>query len=570
MTKKQTSKQRLVVIGNGMAGARAVEDILTRGGSDQFEITVFGEEPHGSYNRILLSSVLSGAQDMQDIYLNPIEWYQENNITLRAGVRVTAIDRAAKQVSIANGDAVPYDKLLIATGSRPFVPPMDGLDMPDGKRKPGVFVFRTLDDCTRIASYATKCKRAVVVGGGLLGLEAARGLLNYGAQVHVVHLATHLMEQQLDADAGAILKGTMEKMGVQLHLQKITTAILGDDMVTGLAFKDGSTLDCDMVVISCGIKPNNELATECGLKVERAIVVDDQMRSVDDPDVYVVGECAQHRGRVYGLVTPLWDQAQVLADHLTGFDEAAAYTGSKLATKLKVMGVELASMGITGPANEGDEVVQIAEPQRGTYKKLVIRDNKLVGAILLGDLSKAAPLMQAFDKNTPLPEDRLSLLLDFDTSTKTKQMTMLEMPDEARVCNCNNVTKGEIRKCVLGGQHSLKGVMATTRAGTGCGSCKMLVQDIVEWASEGNLDTDAAEDAAASNTALTTGAGRIPLEVAPIAATGVRGLSPTELRKIADLAERCNAPTVRITDGYNVDLLGAKKDGLLAMWDQLS
>ena len=224
---------------------------------------------------------------------------------------------------------------------------MAGVNGADGKMKPGVFGFRTIDDCNGIVAQARQSRRAAVIGGGLLGLEAARGLINHGCEVHVVHLAGHLMEMQLDADGGAILKASMEAMGVNVHLRKQTTEILGDACVTGLAFKDGSTLDCDMVVIAAGIKPNAEIGLRCGLTVERAIVVDNHMRSVDDPDVYVVGECAQHRGRVYGLVAPLWEQAKVLADHITGRDPAAAYHGSKLATKLKVMGVELASMGIT-------------------------------------------------------------------------------------------------------------------------------------------------------------------------------------------------------------------------------
>ncbi|MDQ3812630.1 MAG: FAD-dependent oxidoreductase [Armatimonadota bacterium] len=545
------TKQKLVVIGNGMAGARAVEEILARGGGDLFDITIFGEEPHGNYNRIMLSGVLNGSQQVQDIFLNPLEWYQENGITLRAGVRVTEINRTAKEVWGDNGECVAYDKLLIATGSRPFIPPLQGLKTADGRDKPGVFVFRTLDDCTKIASYASKCERAAVLGGGLLGLEAARGLLNHGAQVHVIHLMGHLMEQQLDAQAGAILKDTMEKMGVRVHLQKSTTAVLGDDMVTGLAFKDGTTLDCDMVVISCGIRPNVELAAASGLTVERAIVVDDHLRSIDDPDVYVVGECAQHRGKIYGLVTPLWEQAQVLAEHITGRNIHAAYPGSGLATKLKVMGVELCSMGITEAQEEGDEVIQFAEPKRGAYKKLVIRHDRLIGAILLGDLSKAATLLQAFDRGTPLPEDRMSLLFDFDVPTKSKEDAMLEMPDEARVCNCNGVDKGQIRKCVLSGQRSLKGVMEATRAGTGCGSCRPLVQEIVEWACEGEVEPDPPEQIEA-----------------PVDAGHV--LSPSELRKIADVADKCNVPMVKLSGGQNIDLLGVKKEALLAMWEELA
>ena len=483
-----SDKQKLVVIGNGMAGARTVEEILARGGGEQFEITMFGDEPYGNYNRILLSNVLNGTQDAADIFLNPLEWYTENSVTLHAPAKVKHIDRARKEVHSDDGQIMAYDKLLIATGSRPFVPPMEGLETPGGEPKHGVFVFRTLDDCHKIAGYATKCRKAAVIGGGLLGLEAARGLINYGVEVHVIHLSGHLMNQQLDPAAGAILKNVMEKMGVHVHTEKATKRVLGNDSVTGLEFQDGTTLDCDMVVISTGIKPNAEIGRDCGLTVERAIVTDNQMRSVDDPDVYVVGECAQHRGRVYGLVAPLWEMGTVLADHITGRNTDAAYHGSKIATKLKVMGVELASMGITEPMDDRDEVVTFAEPKRGTYKKLIIRDGVLIGAMMLGDLSKAAYLMQAFDRGTPLPEERLSLL--FDIGAPSTQATMLEMPDTAQICNCNGVSKGQIRKCVEGGKRSLKMVMEATRAGLGCGSCKKLVEEVVEWAAEGQVEED--------------------------------------------------------------------------------
>ncbi len=488
MNESVSEKQKLVVIGNGMAGARTVEEILARGGGEQFEITMFGDEPYGNYNRILLSNVLNGTQDAADIFLNPLEWYTENDVKLHAPAKVQHIDRARKQIHSDDGQITDYDKLLIATGSRPFVPPMEGLETPDGETKHGVFVFRTLDDCHKIAGYATKCRKAAVIGGGLLGLEAARGLINYGVEVHVIHISGHLMNQQLDPAAGGILRGIMEKMGIHVHTMKATTRVLGEDSVTGLEFKDGTTLDCDMVVISTGIKPNAEIGADCGLTVERAIVTDNQMRSVDDPDVYVVGECAQHRGRVYGLVAPLWEMGTVLADHITGRNENAAYHGSKIATKLKVMGVELASMGVTEPTDDRDEVVTFSEPKRGTYKKLIIRDGILIGAMMLGDLNKVAYLMQAFDRGTPLPEERLSLL--FDMGAPSTQATMLEMPDSAQICNCNGVSKGQIRKCVEGGKRSLKMVMEATRAGAGCGSCKKLVEEVVEWAAEGQVEED--------------------------------------------------------------------------------
>ena len=335
---------------------------------------------------------------------------------------------------------------------------------------------------------AKRCPRAAVRGGGLLGLEAARGLLNHGCEVHVVHLGDQLMPAQLDAPGAKILKRAMEKMGVNIHLEKATSEVLGDAEVTGLAFKDGGSIACDMLVIAAGIRPNAELGVRCGLTVERAIVVDNHMRSVDDPDVYVVGECAQHRGFVYGLVAPLWDQAKVFAEHITGKNLAAAYHGSKLATKLKVMGVELASMGITEPKDERDEIIQFTEPAKGTYKKLIVRDGRLVGAILMGDISKAAYLMQAFDRDSKLPDERLSLL--FDLGTPSEKVTLDEMPGTAQVCNCNGVSKQAIGDCVASGKKTAKAVMGATRAGMGCGSCKGLVNELVTWFAGGELEED--------------------------------------------------------------------------------
>ncbi len=483
--------QRLVVIGNGMAGARAVEEVLARGGAELFEITMFGDEPYGNYNRILLSNVLSGTQDATEIFLNELAWYEQNKITLHAGERVVDIDRAAKLVRSDKGTAAKYDILLIATGSRAFIPPTEGMTTEDGRLRDGVFAFRGLDDCNNIIQAAQPGRKAAVIGGGLLGLEAARGLLNYGCEVHVVHLSNQLMDRQLDGTSGAMLKSSMEAMGAHVHLGKRTTAVLGTEQkITGLAFNDGTTLDCDLVVISAGIRPNSEIGLRAGLSVERAIVVDDQMRSPDDPNIYVVGECAQHRGQVYGLVAPLWEQARVFADQITGANPRAAYHGSKLATKLKVMGVELASMGVTNPVEADDEVVQFAEPRRGTYKKLIIRNGRLIGAIVMGDLTKVAYLTQAFDRNTPLPEERLSLL--FDIGAPTQEVSLEEMADEVQICNCNGVSKAAIGTAVAAGCRSAKAVMDKTRAGMGCGSCKTLVNDLVEWFCGGQAEEDPA------------------------------------------------------------------------------
>jgi nitrite reductase (NADH) large subunit len=621
-------KQKLVVIGNGMAGARAVEEVLARGGADLFDITMFGDEPYGNYNRIMLSNVLSGIQDATEIYLNPLEWYAENGITLHSGSPVRDIDRAARVVISEAGVKAHYDILLIATGSRPLIPPIENIRTPDGNLLPGVFGFRTIDDCDGIIETAKRSKVAVVIGGGLLGLEAARGLLNYGCAVHVIHRPEHLMNAQLDSQGGAILRKTMEGMGVTIHCGKNTAAILGDGRFAGLRFKDGSTLEADMLVVSAGIKPNAEIAQRAGLTVERAIVTDNHMRSVDDRKIFVVGECAQHRGMVYGLVAPLWEQAKVFADHVTGRNLDAAYHGSKLATKLKVMGVELASMGITDPVEPHDEVIQFAEPSRGAYKKLIVRDGRLVGGILMGDISKAAYLMQAFDRDSKLPEERLGLL--FDLGAPSQKITLDEMPADQQICNCNGVTKAAIGACVTGGKKSAKSVMDATRAGMGCGSCKSLVGEVVEWFAGGVLEEDPSihyyvpsiplskpqlveairaqglksvssvfralaggvEDAA-SKPALASllailWAGEYQDErdarfindrvhaniqkdgtfsVIPEIPGGVT--TPADLIRIGEVARKYNVPLVKLTGGQRIDLVGVAKDDLPKIWSEL-
>ncbi|HEX4807557.1 MAG TPA: nitrite reductase large subunit NirB [Bryobacteraceae bacterium] len=622
------NRKNLVVIGNGMAGARAVEEILSRGGADQFQITMFGDEPYGNYNRILLSNVLNGSQQESEIFLNPLSWYRENDILLHVGVRAETILRRSKVVLSDDGLAEPYDKLIIATGSSSYIPPIDELYAADGSYKPGLFVFRSLDDCREIAGYAQGRGKAVVIGGGLLGLEAARGLQNFGLEVEVVHRGGHLMGQQLDPQAGAILKTTMERMDVKVHLLKNTLEVLGAERVAGLRFADGSCMNCDMVVIATGISPNVQIAVRSGLTVERAIVVDNQMRAVDDHDIYVVGECAQHRGNVYGLVAPLWDQAKVLADHITGHKPDAAYHGSKVATKLKVMGVEMASMGVTEPEDERDEIVQFTEPRKGTYKKLVIRDGRLIGAILLGDISKAAYLTQAFDRNTPLPDDRLALL--FDIGAPSKKVTLEELPLEAQICNCNGVSKGALIACVKSGKRNPKAVMEMTRAGMGCGSCKSMVSELIEWACGGEVEEDPSvhyyvpgvpltkpdlirackernlhsvsavfrelaggREDAASKPGLASLLNTIWAEeydherdarfinervhaniqkdgrfsVVPQMPGGVT--NPAQLRRIADVAEKYNVPMVKLTGGQRIDLLGIQKEDLPNIWRDL-
>ncbi len=622
------AKQRLVVVGNGMAGARAVEEVLARGGAELFDIVMFGDEPYGNYNRIMLSNILSGQQSYEEIFLNPLEWYVENDITLHVGSPVTEIDRFARVVTSANGTKESYDVLLIATGSRSFMPPIPGLHMADKTLKPGAFGFRTIDDTNGMVAAAGPGVKAVVVGGGLLGLEAARGLLTHGCDVTAVHLGVHLMEAQVDPTGGAMLKTAMEKMGVKVLLSTSTTQVMGDERVEGLTFKDGSTVPCDLLVVCAGIKPNAEIGTRAGLTVERAIVVDNHMRSVDDMNVYVVGECAQHRGMVYGLVAPLWDQGKVFADHVTARNRDAQYHGSKLATKLKVMGVELASMGLTQPKEERDEIIQFQEPAKGTYKKLIVRDGRLVGGILMGDISKAAFLMQAFDRDSPLPEERLSLL--FDLGAPPQKVTLDEMPAEAQVCNCNGVSKAAIGASVAAGHRTMTAVMNATRAGKGCGSCKGLVSDVVAWFCGGEVEEDPAihyyvpcipmrkqelvEAIKAQNlrsvsavfAALSGGVedpvSKIPLasllntvwpgqyederdarfindrvhgniqkdgtfSVVPEMAGGV--CTPAELMRIAQAALKYNVPLVKMTGGQRIDLVGVKKEDLPGIWKDI-
>lgn len=494
-------KRRLVVVGNGMAGARFVEDLLARGGGDRFDVTVFGDEPCGNYNRILLSSVLAGSHHPDDIVINSLDWYASRGVRLHAGVRVDDIDVLGRQVRSNSGPVESYDELVIATGSRGFVPRIDGLhDVRSGAFKQGTFVFRTLDDCERMLRCAAHARRAAVVGGGLLGLEAAKGLLARGLEVHVLHLKSHLMETQLDAAGGGVLRRQLEQMGLHVHLEMMTTAIHGSDRVTAVAFKDGSTLECDMVVIAAGISPNVDLAARAGLVVERGIVVGDDLACAGAAGVYAIGECAQHRGQVYGLVAPAWEQAQVLADRLSGRSPQACYTGSRTSTKLKVAGVTLAVMGDKDPVGDDDEVVSYAEPSRGIYKKLIVRNNRLVGAIVMGDGAAVPALVQAFADGMPLPDHRPGLL--FPMAVDQEPVDAERIPDSARICDCNAVSKAQIIEAVLGGAMSVAAVSEVTRACTGCGSCKPEVERIVALAREGLttpevlVRTQAAADAA--------------------------------------------------------------------------
>ena len=634
------SGRKLVVVGNGMAGARVVEEILERA-PKEFDITMFGAEPYGNYNRILLSNVLNGSQEATEIFMNPLSWYRENNITLHAGVRAIKIDRERKVVvgvplnkearaydpeaaAAAGAEPIeePYDYVIIATGSRPFVPPMEGFG------QTGTFLFRTIDDCAHIAGYAKNCRRAAVIGGGLLGLEAARGLLTHGVEVTVLEAAPQLMIAQLDPESGQILMNTMEGMGVKVMCDTITTRIAGENgHVAHLEFKNGASLETDMVVVSAGIRPITEIAAASGLTVNRGIVCDDQMRT-SDPDIFSLGECVEHRGRIYGLVDPIWEMANVLADVITGLNPASAYTGSKLGTKLKVMGVELASMGETKPAEPTDEVVVYREPGHGIYKKLIIRNNQIAGAILLGEIDAADTLLQMFKAGSKAPDRRADLL--FGAPRGVSLLDASTLPDNAQICNCNGVSKKQVVSAIQNNAcTSVAKVGGRTKAGTGCGSCKGLVAQLIE-SYAGEVGFDASEHyyvpgvameksqlvAEIRNRRLTSvtavfrelaadkedAASKVGLasllktiwhdeydderdarfindrvhaniqkdgtfSVVPRIYGGVT--TPAELRRIADVAEKYNVPLVKITGGQRLDLLGIKKEDLPKVWSEL-
>lgn len=402
MSVQGLAKKRLVVIGNGMAGIRTVEELL-KIDPDLYQITVFGAEPFGNYNRILLSPVLAGEKKLQDIILNDDDWYQTHGIILHKGKKIVRIDRRARQVVAEGGTVAKYDRLLLATGSTPFIVPVPGTDLP------GVITFRDIQDVhTMVESAASgRAKRAVVIGGGLLGLEAANGLMKQGMEVAVVHLLDSLMERQLDKPAGLLLQRSLEERGMRFLMQAQTAAILGDDRVRGIRFKDGSEIETDLVVMAVGIRPNVEPAKQSGLYVERGIVVNDTMQTYD-PAIYAVGECVQHRGATYGLVAPLWDQAKVCANHLAGLG-FSRYQGSVTSTKLKVTGIDLFSAG-NFAGGDGTEDIVFQDPRRGVYKRVVLKENRIQGAVLYGDTGDGGWYFQLMRDGTDISDFRDKLI----------------------------------------------------------------------------------------------------------------------------------------------------------------
>ena len=390
----------LVVIGNGMAGMRTVEELLKLDPA-MYRITVFGAEPHGNYNRILLSPVLAGDKTVDDIMLHTRDWYAANGVTLHAGDPVVRIDRKRRVVHAQSGLAVPYDRLLIATGSKPFIVPVPGHALP------GVIGFRDIQDVDTMLAAAQRGGKAVVIGGGLLGLEAANGLLRQGMEVSVVHVTGSLMNQQLDPPAADLLRAALERKGLRILLNRQTAEIFGDGRVQGVRFADGEEIGADLVVMAAGVRPNVELAKSAGLHVERAIVVDDTLQTYD-PRVYAVGECVQHRRATFGLVAPIWDQARVCAAHLAGSGHRR-YVQQATATKLKVTGVDLYSAGdIVGL--EGSEDLVLRDRRGGVYKRLVVTGNRLTGVVLYGDVLDGPWYFDLIQKRTNIASFRDQLL----------------------------------------------------------------------------------------------------------------------------------------------------------------
>lgn len=621
-------RQKLILIGNGMAGVRTLEELLKLDAA-QYDITVFGAEPHPNYNRIMLSPVLSQEKSVEDIILNDLVWYASNGIRLLMGRKVTRIDRARRLVIADDGSETPYDRLILATGSSPFVIPVPGSTLP------GVITFRDIADVDAMLAASRSYRHAVVIGGGLLGLEAANGLAKQGMDVTVVHLLDTLMERQLDVPAANLLKASLEARGLSFEMKAQTEAILGDERVTAVRFRDGREIPADLVVMAVGIRPNIELAKASGLHCERGIVVNDTMQTFD-PRIWAVGECVQHRGECYGLVAPLFEQARVAANHLAHHG-TAYYEGSVTSTKLKVTGIDLFSAGRFTEA-EGDETLVVQDSAAGVYKKLVVRDNKIEGAVLYGDTLDGSWYFQLMREGTSIADFRKSVLFGQhdlgDAGHGDEKTRVMALPDGAEICGCNGVCKGEIVDAIVKkGLFTLDDVRAHTKASSSCGSCTGLVEallastvgdgydvapskkplcgctthshdeiihairdhelksmtavrEFLEWKNPDGCHVcrpalnyyllvrwpDDYADDKQSRFINERAHGNIQKDgtysVVPRMFGGL--CTPDELRAIADVAEKYNAKEVKVTGGQRIDLFGIRKEDLPAMWNDLS
>ena len=626
-------KSKLVMVGNGMAGVRTIEELI-KVAPDLYDITVFGAEPHPNYNRILLSPVLAGEQTLDEIVLNSWDWYKENHITLHAGKTVVSVDRVKRIVRAEDkeGNVIEeeYDRLLMCTGSNPFILPIPGKDLK------GVIAYRDIADTNEMIDTAKTHKRAVVIGGGLLGLEAANGLMRRGMEVTVVHVMPWLMERQLDVVAGKLLQKSLEDRGLKFMIGAQTQELTGDDAgrVKSIKFKDGVELATDLVVMAVGIRPNTALAESMRLHCNKGIVVNDTMQTTTDARIYSVGECAAHRGIAYGLVAPLFEQAKVAANHLALFG-IGRYQGSLTSTKLKVTGIDLFSAG-DFQGGEGTEEIVMSDPYGGVYKKLVIKDDKLVGACLYGDTVDGSWYFKLLRDGRSVADIRDKLMFgesnigDVGHEGHSKAATM---PDDAEVCGCNGVKKGTICKAIREkGLFTLDEVRKHTKASGGCGSCTGLVEQILMFTAGGDYSatpktkamcacTDhghqAVREAIVKSKLLTIASvqqslgwktpngcascrpalnyyliSSWPKEAkddpqsrfinershANIQKDGTYSVIPrmwggettaSELRRIADAVDKYKIPTVKVTGGQRIDLLGVKKEDLQAVWKDI-
>ncbi|MCP3028337.1 nitrite reductase large subunit NirB [Halobacillus sp. A5] len=469
-------KQRLVVIGNGMAAIRFVRNLLKED-PDFYNVVMFGSEPHTSYSRIMLSSVLQGDTTVDDITIQPCSWYEENNIQLFTGETVLTIDKDDKKLVTDKSREVTFDKLVIATGSSPFILPIAGND------KEGVIAFRTIKDCERMMETAEKFSKAVVIGGGLLGLEAARGLVNLGMKTDVVHISKYIMERQLDKQASLMLQEQLEEQGMNFLLKKVTEEIIGEDRVKAVRFKDGTTIEADLVVMAAGVRPNIKLAEESGIQTGRGIIVNDHLQT-SEQDIYAVGECVEHNGNVYGLVQPLYEQAEVLAKHLCR-KSTGGYKGSLLYTQLKISGVHLFSAGEIQPGSETKAIHYYNEVD-SIYKKIVFQGNKAVGTVMFGDTRAGPAVLDTIVKQKPLSSKDKSLLLE---SPDPQQSPAASYSLEKHICSCNSVSKGTIIQAVQQrGLTTVPQVRECTKAASSCGGCKPLVSDLLDYIKSDGFD----------------------------------------------------------------------------------
>ncbi|ATH61891.1 MULTISPECIES: nitrite reductase large subunit NirB [Staphylococcus] len=465
------AKKKLVMIGNGMAGLRTIEEILERD-DERFDITIIGKEPYPNYNRIMLSNILQNKMSVEETIMNSYDWYDEHNIQLINNDPAIKIDRNNQKVMTESGIEVDYDQCIFATGSKAFVLPIQGSDFPS------VIGWRTIDDTKRMMEIAKSKKHAIVIGGGLLGLECARGLLDQGMEVTVIHLAEWLMEMQLDAKAGQMLKADLEKQGMNFELQANTKEILGEEDVEAVRLADGRVLEADLVVMAVGIRPYTELAKQSDLEVNRGIVVNDMMQT-SDPNIYAVGECAEHQGKVYGLVAPLYEQGKVLADYLTDND-TEGYKGSTTFTSLKVSGCDLYSAGqiVESPEIKGIEIFNSVD---NNYKKVFLKDGEVVGAVLYGNTDDGSRFYNMMKKHESIEDYTLVSLLTKGGEEASNSIE--DMADDETICGCNGVDKGTIVKAIKeNGLTSVDEVTKATKAGNSCGKCKGQIGEILQYA----------------------------------------------------------------------------------------